>query len=957
MAFKNQFIYTSINQTGSNVEIQLAEPLKLFNITSLDNLYYNYDFNGTSVLNSCIFNSTYYSFDLSKFKNIDYSFPDYYNPDYKHFFSICSNLSFTNSQSGAEEYGKFSFPTGYLNTESFKLGINNDNYKLKLTYTNPHISCPNIFGGTDLMSRDYYFICDERQEFNFTSSKYASINDCNVDVYIKTKYVCPYKNNKRTPIEYSLIEPNILRYTLDENSSNLISVNGNKTIDLSIIQFKKLLLEPVINNCENNGDVITVKGIFFKNVLSNYTFYYGGYQIKPPMITSFNSTTLVVNSTGYVDNNFFISLFGIKSESYPILKPQQQMVLSSRYDHESGFFNSIFIYCKNCIGANTKGLLYNYTVVDSSPIEVSDIYITLNDDSEIYIEAPIYPYKRSSALQLPTDFNHVSFSGNEIFEFNVISTVSISGSFIPKMYNNQAYIIGKLEFSNGTICILDYKTLSNRVFTEGNFSIPSGYGNGNFSIYIKDKLVHLNPFSYTTSKWISSVTQNLEKVQLHLSFPVYFFQITSIKYNNKNGIDLDYTLIEPNIISFTLNANSTNVLSFNNDYHIETLTNELNFRPIIYNYSIQNDVITMEGVFMSNLSNYKFYLDDSKNSISSDQITYFDSSRLSLIMNKASHVYVYIDDYSFTKVPDLTITSNQDQLLFTCSNCLGGSININEPQTDQDSQFSQIGTIVKQFNTKTIFNKYNIFTFTKDSKTIVIQPPLPSNVIVDGSLAQFSTFSNNTILVSADFLMDKYNGFDNIDFQFQFDNGTIHSAKKQFLSKSDQNYRYQINAPFAYGSGNFSVFVTFENRRKFIINPIPFYYPKKPIINSISKIKDGNIKMNGDGFFNVIVRGTFKANSLYKENRTLSETIDCYPEIINQNINCQFSIHEKLEIYFDNDPIEIQLRSHQNSNFQFEPVYTQTYSDDEMLSSDISLHSVFSKLVATIFILISILLQ
>ncbi|KAM9976090.1 hypothetical protein ACTFIR_009931 [Dictyostelium discoideum] len=639
------------------------------------------------------------------------------------------------------------------------------------------------------------------------------------------------------------------------------------------------------------------------------------------------------------------------------------MILNSRYDLEydwiNGFYYLMFIYCTNCIGANTKGLLYNYTVVDSSsPIEVRDYYITLDDDSEIYLEAPIYPYKRSSALQLPTDFNRVNISGNEIFEFNVISTVSICGFFIPKMYNKQPYIIGKLEFSNGTICILDYKTLNNKAFTKGNFSIPSGYGNGNFSIYIKDKLVHSNAFTHQPPlKWISSVTQNLEKVQLHLSFPVYFFQITSIKYNDKNGKDLDYTIIEPNIISFTLNANSTNVLSFNDDSHIETLTNGLSFRPIIYNYSIQNDVITMEGVFMSSLSNYKFYLDDSKNAVSGDQITHFDSSRISLIMNQASHVYVYIDDYSFTKVPDLTITSEQDQLLFTCSNCLGGYININEPQSNQDSQFSQIGTIVKQFNTKTMFNKYNIFTFTKDSKTIIIQPPLPSNVIVDGRLAQFSTFSNNTILVSGDFLMDKYNSFDYIDFQFQFDNGTIYSAKKQLLSKSDQNYKYQINAPFAYGSGNFSVFVTFENGRKLIINPIPFYYPKKPIINSISKIKDGNIKMNGDGFFNVIVRGTFKADSLYKENRTLSETIDCYPEIINQNINCQFSIHKKLEIYFDNDPIEIQLRSHQNSNFQFEPVYTQTYSDSEMLNSDISLHSVFSKLFASIFILISILFQ
>ncbi|EAL65857.1 hypothetical protein DDB_G0283237 [Dictyostelium discoideum AX4] len=207
-----------------------------------------------------------------------------------------------------------------------------------------------------------------------------------------------------------------------------------------------------------------------------------------------------------------------------------------------------------------------------------------------------------------------------------------------------------------------------------------------------------------------------------------------IKYNDKNGKDLDYTLIEPNIISFTLNTYSTNVLSFNNDYHIEALTNGLNYRPIIYSYSIQNGIITMEGLFVSKLSNYKFYLDFSKIAVPSDQVTYFDSSRISLIMNQVSHVYVYSDENLFTMVPDITITSQQDQLLFTCSNCLGGYININDPESNQESQFSQIGTIVKQFNTNTIFNKYNAFTFTKDSKTIVIQPPLPSNVKVDGSL-------------------------------------------------------------------------------------------------------------------------------------------------------------------------------------------------------------------------------
>ncbi|KAM9976071.1 hypothetical protein ACTFIR_009912 [Dictyostelium discoideum] len=957
----SESFFSSIIQTGNDFEIKLAKPLYVLNITSLDYFYdyYSNALNGTSVLNSCVFNSNFYSLNLTSLKNVEYRFQFSFYIYYYHLFSICSEIPNFKNQSVIAEFDEegsiesiFSV-TGNLDTETFELGrFGFDNFALKLTYKNPTSGLCNDVGSI----RNYYFQCDENENFSMSIPSRPSIYDCVIDVYIKTKHVCPYKNAKLTPVKYSLIQPNILRFTLDENSSNLISVNNDKN------DFQVLPIKPTIYSCENNGDIITVNGLFLINLLSNYTFNFESrHRIDPSNIISFNSTTLVINTKGYVDNNFFISLFENDSESYPILKPQQQQMELTSYFKIS----YLYINCTNCDGANLIGLSNSYTKNRGKDIQVYIYDVSLNDGG-IYLEAPIYPFKRSGVLQfIPTDFE---IFDNEIFQFDGSSIVSIRGFFIPKVYDNQPYIIGKLEFSNGTIYNLDYNTLDNILYTKGKFNIPSGHGNGNFSIYIKDKLFHSNSFSYQPpSQWISSFTQNQEKVQLHLSFSFSSFPITSIKYNDKNGKDLDYTLIEPNIISFTLNTYSTNVFSFNDDYHNETIPNGLIFRPIIYSYSIENDVITMEGLFLSKLSNYKFYLGDSKTAVSFDQVTYFDVSRLGLIMNQTSHVYVYSDDYLFIRVPDLTFTSEQDQLLFTCSNCLGGYININEPESNQDSQFSQIGTIVKQFNTKTIFNKYNIFTFTKDSKTIVLQPPLPTNVMVHEDSAQFKTFSNNTIIVSGDLLMDKYNGFDYTDFQFHFDNGTIYLAKKQLLSKSDQNYKYQINAPFGYGSGYFSAFVTFGNSNKSITNSIPFSYPTKPIITSISTIKDQKLIISGDGFFGVKIVGSFKTFTLVNETGVFYNIVECeYYYKDNQDINriiyCRFNRMSYYIQYSPDDPITIQIRNTDELKTKFEPAYTQTFfnnskPDSEMLNNDISLHSVFSKLLVTLFILISILLQ
>ncbi|KAM9943518.1 hypothetical protein ACTFIT_006916 [Dictyostelium discoideum] len=199
----------------------------------------------------------------------------------------------------------------------------------------------------------------------------------------------------------------------------------------------------------------------------------------------------------------------------------------------SSYINAfLYINCTNCDGANLIGLSKLYKN------RGKDIHWNLFGGSN-------YPFKRSGALQLLTDFR---IFDNQIFQFNGSSIVSISSFFIPKVYDFQPYIIGKLEFSNGI------------------FNIPSCYGNGNFSIYIKDKLVHTNPFSYQPPSKKGTIT----------SFILTFFiTITSIKYNDKNGKDLDYNLIEPNIISLTLNTYSTNAFSFNDDYHNETLPNGL----------------------------------------------------------------------------------------------------------------------------------------------------------------------------------------------------------------------------------------------------------------------------------------------------------------------------------------------------------------------------------------------
>ncbi|KAM9992071.1 hypothetical protein ACTFIZ_012724 [Dictyostelium cf. discoideum] len=211
-------------------------------------------------------------------------------------------------------------------------------------------------------------------------------------------------------------------------------------------------------------------------------------------------------------------------------------------------------------------------------------------------------------------------------------------------------------------------------------------------------------------------------------------------------------------------------------------------------------------------------------------VTYFDNSKLTLLLIKP-HLNMWIYQYKRT-------TSNQN------------------------SQFSEIGTIVKQFNTNTIFNNYNVFTFIKDSKTIVIQPPLPTYLTIDSILLQFSTLSNNSIM-----------------------------QKNKIKSKSNQNYKYQISIPFSYGYGNFSVSVALKNGRKLKINSISFNYPKKPIITSILKIKDGNLKINGDGLVDEIVFGTFKTKIENETTGLFSETIECY-SLTNQyqNINCQFKM-------------------------------------------------------------------
>ncbi|KAM9976072.1 hypothetical protein ACTFIR_009913 [Dictyostelium discoideum] len=112
---------------------------------------------------------------------------------------------------------------------------------------------------------------------------------------------------------------------------NIFLINNNNT--------QVLPIKPFIISCENNGDIITNRPIKY-NIIQ---FHYIGNKHQ-----------------GYIDNNFFISLFGNKSESYPILKPPQQIEISSYFNIYND--NNLLIDCTNCDGANLIGLTSNSIV-------------------------------------------------------------------------------------------------------------------------------------------------------------------------------------------------------------------------------------------------------------------------------------------------------------------------------------------------------------------------------------------------------------------------------------------------------------------------------------------------------------------------------------------------------------------------------------------------------------------
>ncbi|KAK5584306.1 hypothetical protein RB653_005914 [Dictyostelium firmibasis] len=945
---KSQTLYSSINQTNNIVDIHLNTPLFQINITNVEYLANDVE----STLNSCYFSSNSFSMDLRSLKGVEHILKDSFGSTY--YFSLCSATK--SCKSGAQSCLNSDI-TGYSSNETFGLGnLGVDDFALSLTYKNPgKYDCPT--GSFN----NYFFQCNQNEEFNI--AKYNLNIDsnfaCHFNITIQTKYVCSSNNVPiiSSKVNYSLIQPNIVRIILDESSTNIIKFNN------SIIQF--IPIKPIIYSCYNNdSDIITVNGLFFADYFkSHYTFNFNN-SISLPIskIISFNSSTIVLNSSGVVDNNFFISLDGVQSDTYSILKSHNQLIMTAVYDESK----MLYINCTNCIGSILKGFRSTIILGLDMYVSIDLSYQSFSDDA-IYLEAPISPFKRSNILALPTNFSNIIFSGNEVFQFDGTSIISIRGFFIPKTYNNQTYIIGKLQFLNGTIYNLEYKTNDNGFSTTGYFNVPYGYGNGTFSIYINNSsnLVHSNSFSYkpSTSRWVTSMSQNLDKVKLQLSFSHLFYNISSIKYNNINGTELKYQLVEPNIIIFTLDSDSSTTLSFNNDYHIEDISVN-GYNPVIYNYSMNGNVMTMDGLFISkSIPNYKFYLGDIKTLVSANNITYFTSSKISLVLNQFLDLYVYSDNKTFTKVPDIALTSDEVNLIYTCSNCFGGYINGFDSQNNQDKNFSEIGTIVKTFNRNTT-KILNAYTFTKDSITKVLNPPSPSFDNSVNGYYQFSSFTNGSISISGNFLYDKYNGSDYTLFELHFDDGRIYEPQKKILSNSAQHYKYLINVQLGFGSGNFTTSVVNLNGTKSIVNSTPFKYPSSPIIHSIRITDDENspITIQGDGFFgDVIVTAAFKRVVPYYYNGPNTDIFKCSRDY-SYNIEstsiftCYILPYQfNSSIYYIDAPITFQLISY-NYNSVFNPVYFQTKLEI-VTSNDISLHSVISKLIITITILITILIQ
>ncbi|KAM9964609.1 hypothetical protein ACTFIW_004380 [Dictyostelium discoideum] len=556
---KNYYIFKSYNQTGNRIDIELVNPLQQTNITSIENFYYK---DVTSIPNSCIFKSNSTSIDLTQFKNIFY-YGDYKNSIKSFTFGICSMVSYYGYQSLYSQI--YVYPTN-INSETFQIGrYGLDDFALMLNYSQ-----------TLGISSSIKFYCDWNTDFDYDVS-FEDIQDYHVksNIRVFTKKVCQTINVERKSVDFNSTQPNTISIYLNANSSNVFSFNND-------IVFEKLNLEPIVYSfkSDENQDKIIINGLFLKSIQSDYMFMIGDKIIlNSTNVMSFNSSTIVLYIRDYVENVVSINLHGNRRE-FKFSKKQSTLSLV-KSENLKYTFN-----CENCVGSNFVG----FSSSDGNEIKYTSFSLDAskweyNGERYIYFESPVSPNVQSNKLLVPTNISNVNISLQSFDFYGGI--ITISGYFIKNL-------IGELKFSNGTVISnLPYSATNGVVFANGTFTIPAGFGEGNFSIYNENKSIYTYSFSYLAPKqWVQSMSQDNQKIELILNYPFgKFFNITNIKYST--GRPTDYKLIQPNIVKFNLYPYSINRLAFfyaynslNQYLYVETLNN--NFSPVVYNNSNPN---------------------------------------------------------------------------------------------------------------------------------------------------------------------------------------------------------------------------------------------------------------------------------------------------------------------------------------------------------------------------------
>ncbi|KAN0004062.1 hypothetical protein ACTFIZ_010234 [Dictyostelium cf. discoideum] len=552
----NYYIFKSYNQTGNRIDIELVNPLQQTNITSIENFYYQ---NVTTVKNSCKFNSYSMSLDLSQFKNNIYYAN--YRSNIKFLFGICSSVYYSSSSQSA--FSPAIAYTSDLYSETFQMGrYGLDDFALMLNYSG-------YYGAASLIK----FYCDWNTDFEYDVT-FEDVQENVVKSHIKvfTKKVCQNKNVERKTVNFNSTQPNIVSIYLNADSSNVFSFNNDVVIE-------KLNLEPIVYNFKSGEDQIIINGLFLQSLRSDYMFMVGDKIIlNSTNIISFNSSTIVLDIRSFSDNVVSINLHGNRRE-FKFSKKQNSLTLVK---------SDKLIYtfsCVNCVGSNFVG----FSSSDGNLIQYTSFSLNAanweyNGERYIYFESPISPNVQSNKLLVPTNITNVNIT-LESFDFSG-GVIKVSGYFIKNL-------IGELKFSNGTVISnLPYSATNGAVFSNGTFTIPSGFGEGNFSIYNENKSIYTYSFSYLPPKqWVQSMNQDNQKIELILNYPFgKFFNITNIKYST--GRPTDYKLIQPNIVKFNLYPYSINKLAFfygydslNEYLYVETLNS---FSPVVYNNSNPN---------------------------------------------------------------------------------------------------------------------------------------------------------------------------------------------------------------------------------------------------------------------------------------------------------------------------------------------------------------------------------